>query len=165
MSFSLSASYIPLKYAAQKYGIPEQSLIDKVKSGSIASGRLPDGELLVAEHEIDPSLNIRREDFAHLRGCPISMSEASRKYSTNETVIPQQNFSRWAQAKYIKVLERGWKVLLDEADVAYCAAVYNAKKKAYGELQGVPLFDENGNPYRLKYPEIATKKRQRRRQE
>ena len=148
-------TYIPLKYAARKYGIPEKTLLERVKSGSIASAQRPDGELLVAENNVDPSLNIKRDDFEHLRGQKISMSEASRKYQ-----IAHANFSRWTKAGYIKVLERGWKVSMDEADVAYCVAIYNAKQEYYGgQLTGVPIFDENGDPYQAKYPEVAAYKR------
>ena len=155
MAFPSTPTYIPLKHAAERYGISEKTLLERVKSGSIASAQLPDGELLVAENHVDPSLNINRQDFDHLRGQPISMSEASRKYE-----IGQSNFSRWTKADYIKVLERGWKVLLDEANVAYCVAVYKAKQEYYGgQLTGVPIFDEAGNPYHPKHPEMAAYKR------
>jgi hypothetical protein len=51
-----------------------------------------------------------------------------------------------------------------EADVAYCAKIYAEKYKAYnGKMTGVTIFDEEGNPYRLKYPEIAAYKRDLRR--
>lgn len=157
MTSALSSipTYIPLKYAARKYGIPEKALLERVKSGRIASGQLPNGELLVAENDVDPSLHIKREDFEHLRGRSISISEASRKYN-----VPHQNFSRWAKVGYIHVLERGWKVLIDEGDVAYCAAVYKAKYELYnGQMSGVTIFDENGSPYEPKYPEVAAYKR------
>jgi len=109
----------------------------------------------VADHDIDPSLNITREDFEHLRGQKISMSEASDKYG-----VPQPNLSRWAKLEYIKVLDRGWKVLIDEADAAYCAAVYKAKYDFYdGKMSGVPIFDEDGSPFQAKYPEMAAYKR------
>ena len=152
-------AYIPLDVAARKYGVSKKVLRQRIESGKLKSVKLADGGLLVADNN-DPSLNIKREDFEHLRGQKISMSEASRKYSTPEITIPHQNFSRWAKTGYIKVLERGWKVLLDEADVAYCAAVFKAKYNFYdGQMIGVPVFGEDGRPYQAKYPEMAAYKR------
>jgi len=156
---TMSQSYIPLSQAIRKYGVSKKSLLRRIKSGKLAAAKLPDGEFLVAENEIDPSLNIKREDFEHLRGQKLSMSEASRKYN-----ISQPTFSRWASLGFITVLERGWKVLLDEADVAYCAAVYHDKYQIYhGRMMGVSIFDKDGNPYRLKYREVAANLREERR--
>jgi hypothetical protein len=141
-------------------------LLERVKSGSIASGRLPNGELLVAENDIDPSLMIQREDFEHLRGKKISISDASRKYSDTRVTVTHSNFSRWAKANHIAVLEAGsWKVMLDEADVAYCAAVFKAKYDFYGgQMAGVRIFDKDGNPYQVKYRDVAAVMRAERRQ-
>jgi hypothetical protein len=51
---------------------------------------------------------------------------------------------------------------LDEAEVAYCASVYKKKSEQYGgQLRGVNIFDENGNPYRLMHPELAERRRRR----
>ena len=159
MSLSLPTSYIPLEYAAEKYNISEKSLFERIKSGRIASAKLPSGELLVAENDVDPSLNIRREDFEHLRGKPIGVAEAGRKYGVINTTL-----SKWTRTGYIKVLveakSRGQKKLIDEADVAYCAAVYKAKCEFYdGRMAGVTIFDENGDPYQAKHPEVAAYKR------
>jgi hypothetical protein len=107
VSLSEPTAYIPLKHAAQKYGIPLKTLLEQVESGSIASAKLPSGELLVAERNLDPSLKINRKDFKHLRKQPISASEASRKYSKiYEVSLSQRIFSRWADLKYITVLDR-----------------------------------------------------------
>jgi len=156
-----STTYIPLKQAAERYGVPEKTLLERVNSGSIAAAQLPNGELLVAESNVDPSLNIKRENFEHLRGQAISASEASRRYSEllGTTIYPSR-FSEWAKAGFIKVLDRGWKISLDEADVAYCATVYKAKYDFYGgQMIGVPIFDQDGNPYQPKHPELAAYKR------
>lgn len=49
--------------------------------------------------------------------------------------------------------------------MAFCAAVYNAKLKLYGgHLTGVPIFDEDGNPYQVKYPDLAAERPTERRQ-
>jgi hypothetical protein len=119
----------------------------------------------VAENDIDPSLNIKREDFEHLREHPIGVAEAGRKYGLNDTTI-----SKWSRKGYIRVLvkakTRGQKKLLDEADIAYCAAVYKAKYDFYdGQMAGVNIFDDKGNPYKVKYREIAAQMRENRRRQ
>jgi hypothetical protein len=59
---------------------------------------------------------------------------------------------------------RGLRLKLDEADVAYCADIYTQKVAEYGtnRLFGVKIFDEDGNPYQLKYPDIARDRREER---
>ena len=100
-------SYIPLEVAARKYGISKKVLRQRVSFGKLEAIETVNGDLLVADN-IDPSLmNIKREDFEHLRGQEISMSEASRKYSTPEINITHQNFSRWAKAGSSWLWRRG----------------------------------------------------------
>ncbi len=148
-------TYITIPEAVRKYGVSREALLERIKSGKISAAKLPGGGYLVAENEIDPSLNIKREDFEHLRGRKISMSEASKNYG-----IPHPTFSRWTKSGFIKVLERGYRTILDEADVAFCAAVYKAKYKFYdGKISGVNIFDEHGNPFQSKFPEMAAYKR------
>lgn len=49
---------------------------------------------------------------------------------------------------------------MDAADVAYCAYVYSQKKAEYGgNIAGVRLFDKEGNPYEVKYPDLSAKRR------
>ncbi len=151
-------SYIPLDIAVCKYRISKKVLRQRAESGKLKSVRLADGGLLVANHDIDPSLNIKREDFERLRGQEISISEAARNYK-----IAPRTLSRWADAGYIHVIDRGWKVILDEVDVAYCGAVYKAKYDFYdGQMSGVPIFDEEGAPFQAKYPEMAAYRRKQR---
>jgi hypothetical protein len=47
----------------------------------------------------------------------------------------------------------GNKVLLNEADVAYCAEIYHRF-----DAQGRKLFDNNGMPYKAKTGPLAEKK-------
>ena len=156
MTFSENASYISLKRAAWLYGLSENMLLDKVNSGALNAVELKTGEILVANNELDPSLTIRREDFDHLRGVAVSTSEASQRYE-----IDRSAFNRWVRSGFITVLNSSRSMrLLDEADVAYCAAVYQAKVRIYdGQITGVRIFDRDGNPYQAKYPEMAAHKR------
>ena len=78
--------------------------------------------------------------------------------------ISPQIFSSWAKSGQITVRGRGYRLELDEAEVAYCAKIYAEKYHEYqGQLQGVRVFDENGDPYQLKYREVAEQMRTERR--
>ncbi|MBI3762225.1 MAG: MerR family transcriptional regulator [Chloroflexi bacterium] len=76
--------------------------------------------------------------FAHLIGTPIWVSEAARKYG-----IPSPTISVWTKHGHIKQIEHDKnRVLLDEADVAYCAKVHEERGG-----QGRWLFNKDGTPY------------------
>ena len=89
-----------------------------------------------------------REDVAEfkrhtaLRGKPIWMMAAARAYK-----VPQPTLSRWAKRGLIARLPPDphdpRKVMLDEADVAYCAAIHHR----YGGRSGVWIFARDGTPY------------------
>lgn len=164
--------YIPLKVAAKKHNVKETVLTRLIAAGMIEA-KEEAGETFVP---VDKNGNengaetqtkevIIAAKFAHLRSQQISASEASRKYSDIYGVpIAQRAFSRWAKLGYITVLERGYRVQLDEAETAYCADVFAKKYREYnGRMQGVNVFDENGDPYKLKYPEVAEQMRTERR--
>ena len=76
---------------------------------------------------------------AHLKGVGIGISEATRKYD-----LVLSSVQRWVQAGYIARLgtEKN-KVLIDEADVAYCAEIYRQRQG-----QGKWLFNPDGTPYK-----------------
>jgi hypothetical protein len=160
-------TYLPLSQAAHKYDIPESVLTQLIHAGKIEAVRLPSGELLVSADDSSPKTKeeVIADEFAHLCRQKISASEASRKYSKKYGVtISHVLFSRWARAGYINVIDRGYRLQMDEADVAYCAKIYAEKFEDYdGQMTGVTVFDEDGNPYQLKYPEIAAYKRTHRR--
>ena len=87
---------------------------------------------------------IRKEDLpeykkhAHLAGVGIHVREASRKYG-----VPHPTISRWVQRGIIRVIgQEANRVLIDEADTAYCVEVWRANRGS-----GRWLFDENGLPY------------------
>ena len=62
---------------------------------------------------------------------------------------------------YITVIEPGYQMKLNEAEVAYCVDVHNKKKEAGIGFRG-PLLDANGLPYQLKHPELAKYRREKR---
>ena len=104
---------------------------------------MPDGEMVVTEE----SLPLKKEDlpeykkYLHLKGVGIGIAEAARKYSLNVSSV-----HRWAQSDYIARLGMDKnKVLLDEADVAYCSEIYHQRRG-----KGKWLFNPDGTPYKPK---------------
>jgi hypothetical protein len=155
MTSSPPPVYIPLDQAAEKYKLSKRSLLERVKSGQITAAQLSNGEYLIAEQDVDPSLSIRREDFDRLRGQKISRADVARKYKIGGATLVN-----WMRAGRITVLAKGQKALLDEADVAFGAAIYHAKAKLYdGQMTGVRIFDKEGNPFQAKHPRAAAYRR------
>ena len=74
-------------------------------------------------------LPVRREDtpeyqaVAHLRGVGIGMRQAEEKYGVNNATL-----SRWVSRGLVNRISgetmRGQRVMIDEADVAYCVEIY-----------------------------------------
>jgi len=147
-------TYLPLPDAARKYGLDEARIRALVESGTIKAAMV--GEtVVVSEAGVQNSGKpLRKEDLpewkrhAHLKGTPIWISEAARKYG-----IADRTIINWVKRGFIRTLghEKNRK-LMDEADIAYCAEVYNQRKG-----QGKWLFDDNGLPYKPKTgPLVAT---------
>jgi predicted site-specific integrase-resolvase len=133
--------YLPISEAATAYHIPENNLYQLIKTGRIRSAMLNTGGVLVRESDMD---RIPREErpeykrFAHLIGVQIGIGEGGRKYG-----IPQQTISRWVKRGIIKRLSQaGQKILIDEADLAYCSEIQRSNPG-----QGKWLFDPNGLPH------------------
>jgi hypothetical protein len=156
-------TYLPLGEAAQKYDLSEQVLTQLIQAGKIEAVRLPSGELLVSaengQHKTKE--DIINDKFAHLRGQVITVTEAAEKYG-EKCGFHRNTILEWVKHEYITVHKPGYRMELDEADVAYCADVYRQRKKA-GGTRGVPLLDEKGLPYELKSPEMAQYRRHQRR--
>lgn len=91
----------------------------------------------------DPRLSVTEfRRFLSLRGQPIWIAEAARKYD-----IPQPTLNRWKKRGYISEIRRDAddprKILVDECETAYCAAIYHDRKK-----RGIKwLFNKDGTPY------------------
>jgi hypothetical protein len=166
-----NSMYLTVEEAAHKYGVKKRVLTQLIEDGMVQTRKTSTGDLLVVAdkngngQESQTKEEIIADKYAHLRGRTISASEASRRYSRIHGIpISNQLFSRWGQLGHITVLERGYRLQLDEADVAYCAEIYAQKYGEYkGQMSGVRIFDEEGNPYQLKYPEVAEQLRKQRR--
>ena len=147
---------IPLPQAAKQMGMTVEALTHLVTSGRLEAVQLPGGEIAVRENEMQGA--ITREQFKHLRGKPITISQATQPGPRNGDKggygIPYTTIYGWIARGYITVTEPGYKMILDEADVAYCTAVYR-ERKSLGVISGVPLLDDVGRPYVLKHPKLA----------
>jgi hypothetical protein len=141
---------IPLPQAAARLGLTVEALTRLVDSGTIKAN-IHEGVVLIPESQVKQA--ITREQFVHLKGTPITMAEASEKYGPTVKTIWS-----WVARKYIAKLDDAYPVHVDEADVAYCAAVYKSRGKSSR------LFDEAGRPYVLKRPEIAAYRQRRAKQ-
>ncbi len=124
----------------------------------------PTGEVIVNstknniknENSTKTKNDILGETYADLIGQSITVTEAAKKYDVN-----RRNILRWKDKGYITVLESGYQMKLNEAEVAYCADIHKKKKKS-GIGFHAPLFDENGLPYQLKHPALARYRRENR---
>jgi hypothetical protein len=146
---------LPLPEAARKYGLDEARLRTLVEKGKIRAGIIPEtGEVLVSEEEVRgeaiEAKGLRKEDLpeykkhAHLKGIGIGLTEASEKYNMNPITL-----FGWYKRGFIGEVGRitglgGKKILLNEADIAYCVEVY----RKFGGRQGKRIFDSNGLPYK-----------------
>lgn len=142
---------LPLPEAARKYGVSQARLKSLIDNGKINAAMIGE-EIVVSEDEVRSQAVTRKEDLpeykkhAHLKGTPIWISEAARRYG-----IPGPTITVWVQRGLIKSLGHDKnKKLIDEADMAYCAEIYNQRKG-----QGKWLFDENGLPYKPKTGPLA----------
>jgi hypothetical protein len=136
--------YIPIAEAEEKYHLDLYSLMELGRIKSIMLTTYP-GVVLVSDADIRN--NLPREDrpdyqqFASLKGVRIGIREAGRKYHVSQVTI-----SQWASRGLIKEYGKesvrgGWKVLIDEADIAYCSYV-RSKRPGKGHW----LFNDNGTP-------------------
>jgi hypothetical protein len=158
----MSITYLSLEEVTHKYGVEKQVLTQLIEVGMIETHQTPTGDLLLLANkngrgpEPQTKEEIIAANFAHLRGQWLSAYRAQKEHG-----IHHSNFINWARAGYIKMMGEGSRALrMDAADVAYCAWIYKQKKEEYGgRLAGVRLFDDTGNPYELKYPDLSAKRR------
>jgi hypothetical protein len=113
--------------------------------GSIISVVDRNGEEIM--HQVIPT----KEDLLDksLIGQSITATDAASKYNVNRYTI-----LTWKKRNLIAVIKDGYKLELDEADVAYCAKIYHERRLS-GIRYGAPLLTEDGLPYELKHPKLA----------
>jgi predicted site-specific integrase-resolvase len=140
----MSDHYVPFSDAAREHHIPEINLYQWIENGIIKSVNITTGGILVREADFG---NIPREEmpeykkYIHLIGVQIGIGEGGRKYG-----IPQPTISRWVRRGLIKRLSQsGQKILIDEADLAYCSEIYKTNRGS-----GKWLFDPDGLPHTKK---------------
>lgn len=99
-----------------------------------------------------------KQDFLkrELVGKPITVSEAVKKYG-----VPQTTILTWIKNGFVSVLERGYRTIIDEADIDYCAMIYQERKQS-GIGFRAPLFNEDGLPYKLEHEQLAIYRRNKR---
>jgi hypothetical protein len=131
--------FIPLEDAAREYDLPTSLLTDLVEKEEIRAIQI-NGSIAVAEDEMFGLVSARTGDgkmYAPLEGNPIRLTRAAEKYQLSQSAL-----SCWARRGYIRVVERGPKLLLlNEADVAKAKdlAVRLGMRKGYGVITG-PVY-------------------------
>jgi hypothetical protein len=148
-------TFIPLAEAARKYDLTEDVLTRLIQDGRIDAAQLPSGDLLVSDEGLNEKTKeqIVEEKYGHLQGQPITVTEAAEKYD-----IVRNTLLNWVKYGHITVLKPGYRMELNEAEVAYCAEVYNKRTRSGFSTR---IFDENGLPYQLKHPDLAEYRRRR----
>jgi len=126
--------WLTIEQAAEMFGVEAVVLEKLAKDAVIGSKRSPEGKLLVVEAEArDVAKRLDRRQWEHLRGRPITASDSERYYG-----LSKNYYARWAREGYIcKLGEDGWRIWLDEADVAYATALAEVSG---GLKQGRALF-------------------------
>ncbi|MEM2493572.1 MAG: hypothetical protein QXE23_08560 [Nitrososphaerota archaeon] len=131
---SVVTPLLTLEEAARRLGIKPRTLIRYAKSGKIDVKLFAhEDRMLVALNEQinEAGQSPRREDFAHLDGCGISISDASEKYGVRFSTL-----QGWVQRGWIRILQKGGRgrpYKLNEADVAYLVAIFS---RIHGERRG-----------------------------
>lgn len=138
-------SMLPISEAAVRYNLSVSMLHQEISSGKIRAAMF-EGKVLVSERDLMDGLPKTQQPeylkYSHLKGVGIGLRAAGRKYG-----IPADTISGWVKRELIAIIghEGKQKLLLDEADVAYCAATYIPNKG-----RGHRLFNPDGTPYRHK---------------
>ena len=135
--------YITPEQAARLLEVTVDSIYQSVDDGKLRAAVMTDGTIGISQQSVNELLPKEAlpeyQENEELRGTPISINEAGRKYKLNTSTL-----TRWMQRGLIRQLGKdGRKTLLDEADVAYCARVYQSNSG-----QGKWVFDQVGRPYK-----------------
>jgi hypothetical protein len=128
-------TYISRAEALQRYKITPAELDKLLETDQLDTVLLlhdGDRELIIYDDSLAAYIgerDIRPENFAHLSGNLLGMNEAGLKYRVTPSTV-----SRWVtQGKLEVKAEEANRKLVDEADVAYLAALGRAKKMRRGK--------------------------------
>jgi hypothetical protein len=156
-------TFIPLTEAARKYDLTEDVLTRLIQDGRIEAAQLPSGELLVSDESMNEKTKeqIIKEQFPHLQGTGITISQAATKYN-----VPRSTLEAWvSRYGYITIVDdHNYPKTINEAEVAYCAEVYHTRRTKGIRSGGIPLLNEHGLPiYELKHPELSEYRQRKKR--
>jgi hypothetical protein len=157
---------ISLADAAKQLNMSMDFLRNLIDDGKVRAALLSDGSIVVSEkfvnkqsklkikksdHKIavrkneELDLSVTKEELSeyknhqNLRGVTISVREAARKYAVTLSTL-----QRWINKGFInKIGSVKIRVLVDEADVAYCVDIYT---RMHGK-RGSWVFNVDGTPY------------------
>ena len=134
-------TFISTEEAAHQLGVSEARLRRMINTGEIKTASV-NGETVVSEasvRELTPKEQLPENTRqASLKNTSIWISNAARKYD-----IPNPTIVRCVSKGIIRRLGTDKnKVLIDQADMAYCAEIYHAHRG-----QGKRLFNIDGTPY------------------
>jgi hypothetical protein len=142
--------FVTISAAAERLHLAPKYLHRLINNGKIEAVSI-NGETVVSEKDVikmtpTPRDNlVEYQKFEKLKGTPIWLSEAGRKYKINHVTILQ-----WTRKGYIAKLGKdGNKTLLNEQDIAYCKFIYD---QMGGETKGRRIFNEDGTPFRARPP-------------
>jgi len=113
----------------------------------------PSGEILVQQTKEE----IIQDKYPALIGQGITLSEAADRYG-----VPRGTIRNWYYNGYVGMIEDSYPMRLDEAEIAYCADIYKARKVSGVGFYGAPLLDENGLAYELKHEDLAKYRKRKR---
>jgi excisionase family DNA binding protein len=124
-------TYLTIHEAAKVMQVSEDALNKLALSGKIRS-IMATGTLLVNSRDLrtNPGITAQPEynQFIHLAGVEISMSEAERRYG-----VLQSTISRWVRDGLIaKIGKHGLQVMIDEAQIATAATIYKNSGGGHG---------------------------------
>lgn len=99
---------------------------------------------------------IIKEKYPNLVGQGITLTEAAEKYD-----VPRTTIENWVyRNEYVgRVGDLAYPQTFNEAEIAYCAEIYNQRKQAGIGFYGAPLLDDDGLPYQMRHPERAQKRK------
>lgn len=134
--------FISPEYAAKQLESTVDEVLQMVDDGKVRAAIMTDGNIGISQQSLFQLLPKEAlpvyQEYEDLEGVPIRIFEASNKYNISTPTI-----TRWIQRGLIHLLSKeGRKTYIDEADMAYCARVYQLNKG-----QGKWVFDEGGRPY------------------